>query len=361
MARLRRDDAPLSPRIRFDLKRMGVGVLAITAPQRSQAALRKYYGVIQKLINDDQVDVLRALHTRRVNIASLVDLDRQGKLRGSEILALITRQQKLFEAWDGIADRLGGPASSRRYAVTRLTLAKRYARFFPADLRIDDLARLPWDTIAAEWQGSASDWNHARKAISRLLTVLFDDKHHPFRRQVIAKIPPKPEPPRVPNISVTMFWAIVKEAREDVRPAFVTLVATGMRLGEYLACSEKNLLEQIKAVSVPGTKTEGSAAVVAVDPRFWDWIKAGIPAPLQQKWLRIEWRRACKAAQAGDIRLHDLRHLHAQLASDHGESATAIASSLRHANVQMTMRYARTTDTRNVSRGVANRLFEGAK
>lgn len=360
MGRPRKDGA-LSPRIRFDLRRMGVGVLAIVAPQTSQTKLQGYYGVIRKLIADDQVEVLKALHHRQVTLSELVDLDRRGRLQGSEILGLVVRQKPLFDAWDGVASRLGRPASKRRYAVTRLTLAKKYSQFFSSSMTVDDLARLDWPTIAAAWHGSNSDWNHTRKAVSRLLTVLFGSKHHPFRRSVVDQIPIKPEAQRVPNISVALFWRIVEKCREDVRPALVTLVATGMRLSEYLACDESNLLEEIQAVKVPGTKTEGSMAVVAVDPRFWPWIKQGIPSPLQQRCLRLEWKRALEKAEAGKLWLHDLRHLHAQLASDHGESATAIASSLRHANVQMTMRYARTTDTRNVSRSVANRLFEGAK
>lgn len=359
MGRTRRDDAKLKPRIRFDLRRMGVGIFQVTAPQKTQTALRRYYGVIAKLIEDSQVTVLRAVNDGKVSLDALVDLDRAGKLKGPEILGLVVREQPFLAAWDSVAARLGKGPSAKRYAVTRLQLERKGARWFTKSLKVDDLANpelVPWETIAAAWDGSAADWNHLRKATSRVLTLLFGDKYHAFRRQVVQQIPTKPEPQRVPNISADTFWRVVAAAREDTQPAFVTLVATGMRVGEYLACTAEHLRHEIMALAVPGTKTEGSAETISIDALLWPWVVAGIPSPLRYKRLRMAWAEACTKAEVEGIHLHDLRHLHGQLASDHGEAATAIASSLRHANINMTMRYARTTDTRKVSAAVASRL-----
>lgn len=352
-------------RIRRDLSRMGVGLLDVTGGASGRRAIERYHAVVDKLIEDSQVEALRALKERQLSLDELVDLDRRGMMTGTGVLAAVKLQRPFFAAWDAVAPRLasGRGGGAQRYAVTRTALERKGAPIIDGNTLVADLAlpeKVDWRALMAQWGGSASDWMHVRRAVSRVLTVLLGDKYHPFRRQVVQLIPTLAEPSRVPDLSPERFWAVVKVAREDVRAAFVTLVATGMRVrSEYLRCTEANLKPDVKAVQVPGTKTEGSAAVVHVDPRLWTWVTAGIPATVQYKRLRELWVAACREAGVEGITLHDLRHCHGQWATDQGIALQRVADSLRHSNSQTTQRYARSTDTRAVSSAVADALEGG--
>jgi len=123
-----------------------------------------------------------------------------------------------------------------------------------------------------------------------------------------------------------------REAPEYARPCYVTLVITGMRVGEYLTLGLEHLRPESCAIQVPGTKTAASSAVVAVDPEYWPWIEAAVPSPLGYKWLRINFKNAAKAIGRADLRLHDLRHVFAQLASDAGAPTAQVQAALRHPN-----------------------------
>jgi hypothetical protein len=58
--------------------------------------------------------------------------------------------------------------------------------------RVRDLATVPWPRLRAVWEKagkSAADWNHPRRAVSRFLSVLLDDVRHPFRAEVVRRLP----------------------------------------------------------------------------------------------------------------------------------------------------------------------------
>ena len=112
-----------------------------------------------------------------------------------------------------------------------------------------------------------------------------------------------------------------------------------MRLGEYLRCDKGHINALTFAIDVPGTKTPDSRARIYVDPEFWPWIEAGIPAPLSERWIRHHWKVAARECGAGELRLHDLRHAFAIFASDAGVPTAQIQAALRHAGPEMTRRY----------------------
>lgn len=351
-------------RIRRDLTRMGVGILQITSPATNRRAIERHHAIVDRLVEDSQVEVLRALIARRVSLDELVDLERQGRLTGAGVLASVQLQRPLFAAWDEVAARMGkGRQGARRYQTTRIALERKGAPQITAETRVADLgdpAKVDWEALRARWGGSGSDWNHVRRAISRLLTILLGHKLHPARGQIVALIPLAAEPHRVPDLSPARFWQIVRAARVDVQPALVTLAATGMRVGEYLACTTDHLRPAIRALQVPGTKTEGSAAVITIDERLWPWVEAAVPPPLAYKRLRELFQEACRAVGADELVLHDLRHCHAQWATDAGVALKKVSGSLRHATTATTERYAQSADTRQVSSAVADALLTGA-
>jgi hypothetical protein len=137
---------------------------------------------------------------------------------------------------------------------------------------------------SAEWGGSAADWNHLRRALSAFLTVHLDERASSLPSRVtLKKIDLRGEKARVPDLPVETFWAIVNATPEHARPCYVTLAATGMRLGEYLGCTERHLVPAKHAIDVPGTKTDESAARIFVDAELWPWIEQGIPSPLGRR------------------------------------------------------------------------------
>ncbi|MGH7548817.1 MAG: tyrosine-type recombinase/integrase, partial [Gemmatimonadales bacterium] len=220
------------------------------------------------------------------------------------------------------------------------------------------LAAVAWDVVQRAWRGGASDWNHLRRAVSHFLTLHLGDVHHPFRRAVVRAIPKRKERSRVPDLPPALFWRIVQAAPEYVRAAYVTIAALGLRVGEYLALTRDHLLPHTCAVNVPGTKTAGSADVVRVDERVWPWVLAGVPSPLQYKWLRLHWKRALAAVGApADLRLHDLRHCYGQWLAEAGLPEAQIQTGLRHATAAMTRKYTTMRDKGESARTMADVLL----
>lgn len=155
---------------------------------------------------------------------------------------------------------------------------------------------------------------------------------------------------RVPTLTPEKFWEVIDHMENHAKPGVMVLVLTGMRLKEYETTTREHLKPEVHDIDVPGTKTDGSKAPIHVDPRWWDWIEAGIPAPLKRRWLGIYWRRACKAAGLTNVRLHDLRHCYAQWTTDEGAEERLVGYALRHKDPAMTRRYTRTKGRRDVAR-----------
>jgi len=131
---------------------------------------------------------------------------------------------------------------------------------------------------------------------------------------------------------------------EYVRAAYVAIAYLGLRVGEYLRLKDTDLLPATKQVRVPGSKTAASTAVLPVDDAMWEWVRRAVPSPLGYKWLHQHWYRARQAVGAGDVRLHDLRHLTAQALVNAGRSEASVQNTMRHATASMTRRYARQRD-----------------
>jgi len=126
------------------------------------------------------------------------------------------------------------------------------------------------------------------------------------------------------TLAVRDLWRIVDKAEPRCAPGYVTMATLTVGPAEYLALTRADLDPDNLTVHIRGTKTPGRAkrvvrdAVVAFDPRAWEWIDRAVPCPLAYRWLNVYWHRACKAAKVLGVRMYDLRHLSAQLAGDAG-------------------------------------------
>ncbi len=242
--------------------------------------------------------------------------------------------------------------------LTSFNALRRTTDYLKDDARVLDLKKVEWKKLHAGWQNSPADWNHLRRAVSRFLTMILDDKYHPFRRAVMKAFPKASEPQgRVPDITPELFWQIVAATPQQLQPSYVTLVGTGMRVGEYLACQRENLRPHTRTLLVPGTKTDGSMDVARVDPTLWAWLEAAIPAPVGYKSLRGHWKRACASLGLLDLRLHDLRHCTGQWLTDAGRPEASVQQTLRHKDPAMTRRYTKQKSKGEDARTMGSVLF----
>jgi len=334
-----------------------VGRLALASGATTKAAYRNVLACLDRLAERGRLDVLAALKAKRVTVAQVLDADRTATL--DALLAPADPADALF--WPAVDGWLGLPAA-RGPGLARwgLSLAKlRRLGVLDDATRVRALPDVDWRALARTWPGSPSDYMHLRRGLSRFLTVQLGDVFHPLRRAVMRGMPVKAERERVPDLDVPTFWRIVAAAPEHVRAAFVALVALGLRVGEYLRLRETDLHPITKTVSIPGTKTASSMAVLAVDPDLWPWIVRAVPAPVAYKWLRLYWKRALEAAGADTtLRLHDLRHLTAQLLVNAGQSEASVQTTMRHATAGMTRRYAKQRDRGQNAAALARVLLD---
>ncbi len=350
-----------SPNGSYRLDRVfpGIGRLAVASGATTREEFKKRNALLTRLYDQGRLDLLRAIAAHTYTVTEVYAADREGRLdRLSGERAILNRPLwatvetcvgrplwgEAAEKWEGAEP---GP-TRRRYAVSFKALRLRGA--LPEGVTIEALGAVDWRALKARWPKSDGDWFHLRAAVSHFLADQLGDVHHAFRRAVMKDFPRAKAAERVPDLDVPTFWRIVNQAPEFVRAAYVTIAALGLRVGEYLRPATKQ-------VRVPGTKTVGSAATLPVAEALWPWVKAAVPSPLAYKWLREHWVRARKAAGAGDVRLHDLRHFTAQLLVNAGRPEAAVQRTLRHATPAMTRRYAMMRDRGENARALADVLL----
>ena len=327
---------------RIDRRFKTVGRIALASGTNDRQTFGKLNTMLTELYEDGYLDVLRGIRDHRWSLQEVYQARRTGRLSYIESELVLTRNLwDVVRAWEPQSAPSEG--TRKRYGVSFAALER--SGVLDSSASVGEMRSVEWQSLQRQWHGGPADWNRLRSAVSRFLSMSLGDKYHPFRREIMRKFPRARESAgRVPDLSAELFWAIVNEAPEHVRPCFVALAATGLRVGEYLALEDHHLLPTLEALRVPGTKTPGSDDTVRVGKEAWKWLKRAVPSPVQYKWLRIHWRRACEAAGAQDLRLHDLRHFYGQSLIDRGRSEVSVQHGLRHTDPMMTRRYTRQKD-----------------
>jgi integrase len=344
--------------LRIDRIFKRVGRIAVSSGCRTQAEFDKRDAMLSFLDDRGMYDLLGALKQGKTTIADLYDAHGHGTLKALQADLAgdghILRRPLWPAVDEWVPKSAAAPATRARYEVSLGAL--RRSAVLAETATVADLGTVDWRALDMSWGHSAADWNNMRRSVSAFLTAILDTEelpgvHHPFRVKMFGKrnkkfrFPIRREIERVPDISLPLFQAIVAKAPEFVRPAFITLAATGLRVGEYLRLTDTDLLPHTCAIRVPGSKTAGSSATIPVDPALWPWVTAAVPAPVGYAWLRKYWKRALLAAEADvTLRLHDLRHCTGQWLTDAGRPEASVQKSLRHASAAMTRRYTMQTD-----------------
>jgi len=349
----------LGAALRIDRVFPGVGRIAVTSGTRLRTEFTKRNALLTSLAERGRLDLLRALRQGDVTMTELYAAYRENRLDAmtGERRTMRLPLWETVDAWVETSAR--APATRRRYDVSFKALRRNGAGgVLGPGAVVEDLAAVDWRALEAGWTHSASDWNHVRRAVSKFLSDQLGDSQHPFRRGIVKRIPLRPEAPRVPDITPELFRAIIEKAPDYVRPVFVTLAATGLRVGEFLRLTLFDLLPHTFSIKVPGTKTAASAAVIRVDESLWPWVRAAVPSPLRYKWLRIAWKHALEAAKADcTLRMHDLRHCTGQWLTDAGRPEASVQRTLRQATPAMTRRYTMQRDRGKDAATIARVLF----
>lgn len=344
---------------RIDRVFPGVGRLAVASGATTLREFEKRNALLTRLFDQGRLDLLRAIQSHAYTVTEVYAADREDRvnqLTGDR--AILARPLwGTVEAWVGTEP---GPTRKRNGQCFRALKAR---ADLPEGAAIEALGSVDWKALKARWPKSDGDWAQLRAAVSHFLAEQLGGGnariglHHQFRVGVMANFPTAKAAERVPDLDLATFWRIVNQTPEYVRAAYVTIAFLGLRMGEYLRLKDTDLLPATKQVRIPGTKTAASAAVLPVAPEMWDWVKAAIPSPLGYKWLRQHWVRARKAVGAGDVRLHDLRHLTAQALVNVGRSEASVQATMRHATPAMTRRYAMQRDRGENAQALANVLL----
>lgn len=348
--------------------------------------------IIDKLIENDQYEILRGVRDGAILPGQLLEADRKDATRMTLADLQLARSLWDHRQADGaivlgacsvaLAKMKAGPTKAR-YANSLKALQVKLGDVFGADatvraLLVDrDGSDRDWNALHARWGTSNTDWMHLRKAISRMLSLYLGDKYHPAVRKLRTVMEPKKVRARRPSLTLAQFRAIRAKLPPHADAAVMCMVLTGMRdISEYLACTDAHKNRATRELTVPGTKTEGSDRILQIDPRNWGWIEAGIPARLGYKWLRIYWTRACLAMENpriatlvpdarrpgklkySGLHLHDLRHFHGQWAIDRGIDQVKVQASYGHENPGQTREYLMRTATLEVSSALADALVD---
>lgn len=365
-------------------------------------SLREHNALVADLYQlraNGHTDVLRAFAKGDVHIAELKQAKRLGRLHSDSLLVDLKLYQPLWHrlaacpkrsdenaehsveclgAVDAmIAQMARNPSTRRRYATALAKLRRLGAPWLPEHAQVRDLENVPWDQVRSAWTvsvrrrkvagkskearatgyvteerlASAADWNHLARTLSHFLSVLLGDVYHPRRRAIVKRITREKEIPRTPRIA-DVFWTLVDAAPAHARPCYVVLGASGMRIGEY---TYPKLALRPESHSIE-TRGKTGAKLYHVAPEYWPWVEQGVPAPLGEAWIRKYFKRAAAAIGRPELRLHDLRHLFAQIAKGEGVATTDTQTALGQTTPGITRQYEAEDNKADVARAVGRGL-----
>ena len=233
---------------RIDRVFAGIGRIALASGTTNRDLFGAYNRMLTDLYKDGHHDILTKLRARRYTIQQVYDANRSNRLDKLETDTLLGAS-----LWERVAQWVPSsapaPSSRKRYEMSFKALQS--SGILGPRATIADLAQVNWRAASEAWPSGGADWNRLRGAVSHFLAITLDDVHHPMRHKVLKGFPTRPEPPRVPDITIELFWKLVAASPEHIQPCWVTLVATMMRVGEYLACTEHNLMPHTKSVLMP--------------------------------------------------------------------------------------------------------------
>lgn len=331
--------------------------------------------VVRDLYNAGQLDVLRAMLKRPseggTTWAEVLQAKRRGEIASDSLFSSIVLKRPLTETITRTLPKMGGKRSTRRFYREMLDTFRRVAKLSDS-ATVQDLRNVDWPAVwAALAHVKPVRRNHLRAAVSAFLTAFLEDKYHPFRRAVVKAMGKKePVKPIPKNVSVHEFWTLMEHVPEPLVACYVTLAATGMRVGEYLATTERDL-SRFPTIHFPDGK--GGADTVEVDPALEPYIRQAIPCNVAPRPKKGEHRtqddpryrrlqeslKLASDATGIPATPHTLRHFFAGEGVQHQPQAF-VQQAMRHTTPGMTALYAAQKEKRAVARSIGKALRKRA-
>jgi len=106
------DTSPFRFNRNFD--RLGVGRIVNSSRTKDPNEFRRRNDLLTKLAEAGQSEVLRAFKNGEIHIEELVDADREGRLRGAELLPYLSLKRPLWDAIDAALPLMGRSESTRK-------------------------------------------------------------------------------------------------------------------------------------------------------------------------------------------------------------------------------------------------------
>lgn len=337
---------------RFDRVFRGLGRLQVSSGARTLREYHRRDALLTKLYEQGRLDLLRGLKRRDLSITELLDADRRDVLATARADHLALRRP----LWQAAEASLAAQSSNvDRYRDSLAAL--RRSGILLDTATVGQLADVDWRALEAAWGHSAADWNHLRRMISRVLTLLLEGAHHPFRHQVLRDFPLRRETGREPDLTPAAFHVALAALEPPFRPFVWVLAATGMRPGELWQGQPDDLMPLTMAYRIHRrVKNRTSVRSIELDANVYAVLASCLPATVKQDRVLRAWGRACATVGIAHLTLHDLRHCFAQWAMDAGVSEADLQRQLGHLTPAMTRRYQMRKQRRRVTEVVAGVL-----
>lgn len=363
----RKDRRPDEPTFRFDRILFGMRITRRSGT-RDWRQFEEDNAILTALAQQGQEETVKLFARGEIDMPQLRHAHARGNLASGTIVTSMALREPLWGedgAFKRMLKKMGSSEASRaRYAVSMKSLERKAAKWLGPKATVNELKIVDWAELQSEWGKSGSDWNRLRAMLSTFCTKLLKNKWDKFRIELLNEIPRAEEVERVCEISVDQFWKILELIDEPLRPMYVTLVATGMRWGEYARTKPAHLNAELKTVTVVGEPTRKNvkkkSRTIHVAEWLWPWVVNGVPVPLGYKASRLHWVKACADYGVPVVRIHDLRHLKGQVAIE-GADITEVADVLGHTQLATTRRYVRRQNQERVAKVVGKGLKPSGK
>lgn len=344
------------------VKAWGVETAAEREPRRA---------VVRDLYNAGQLDVLRSMLRRPseggTTWAEVLQAKRRGEIASDSLFSSIVLKRPLAETITQTLPKMGGKRSTRNFYREMLDTFIRVAKMSDT-ATVQDLRNVDWPAV---WMTMAHvrpvRRNHLRAAVSAFLTAFLEDKYHPFRRAVVKAMGKKEKVKPIPkNVTVAEFWTLMEHVPEPLVACYVTLAATGMRVGEYLATTERDLS---RFPTIHFSDGKGGEDTVEVDPELEPYIRQAIPCNVAPRPKRSghrtqddpRYRRLQQSLKAASdetgipATIHTLRHFYAGEGVQHNPQAF-VQQAMRHTTPGMTAMYAAQMEKQAVAQSIGKAL-----
>jgi integrase len=319
----------------------GIGRVERSLYTRRKAVAQARERALISLHEQGRLDVIRAWLDSDFSIEALTQAFEAGRV---EMLMLAVRSKAKGLQW-----ATETYLESRRGDVKATTL-ERYAESL-AHLRSfvgKATTHILTTDVLAEYRAARSKEGASRGTVNVELDAIQTFAGYCVRKGWLSDRPTVnryPTEARIKYLDRGQIAAYMAALRPAFRPLMLTLIGTGMRLGEAERLTDKDVRYEKNGtarVTISDAKTPTGVRVVYIPKWLVDeGALETLPFSIPRRTVQKEHQRARTIAGLGDYTIHDHRHTAAVHLALAGIPLGVLQQQLGHARIEMTMRYAR--------------------